>query len=224
MRPPRPLIPRLAFCAAWLLAAVLVALPWAAPARASEAGDRERALEPRLILPGAHAVRAGQLVALRWSPADSIRELEILVSVDGGRSFLRCISPSLDPGRREFVWRVPDLGSPSVWLRIRFNRGGREIEGAPTAPLTVLAGGSDDPEPLALPPLDAAPARPAGERQPAPLGSTAPRPDPTLEPPRADRAAAVGRMAHAAAPARQRPAAGARHTALTAPRFLPLRT
>jgi hypothetical protein len=122
----------------------------------SSAAARE--VEPRLILPGGRLVHAGQVVDLSWSAADSISELEILLSVDGGKHYLDCISPRLDPRRSHFVWRVPDLGNRVLRMRIRFNRGGREIEGAPTQPLLALStrGG---PEPLALPSS-------AGERAP----------------------------------------------------------
>jgi len=108
--------------------------------------------EPRLILPGGCLVRAGEVVDLQWSAADSISELEILLSVDGGRHYVRCISPQLDPSRAHFLWRVPELGSHVLRMRIRFNRGGRgEIEGAPTPPLVALSPSQTGPEPLGLP-------------------------------------------------------------------------
>ncbi len=120
--------------------------------------------EPRLVLPGNHLVRAGEWIDLRWSKADSISELEILLSTDGGRHYSECVSPQLDPGRCEFLWRVPPLGSGSLWLRLRFNRHGQEIEGAPASPLTVLAGTRNEPQPLGLPPFADA----EGERAPGP--------------------------------------------------------
>jgi hypothetical protein len=213
---------------AWLLALVLV-VPLgfgAAPASAFE-HEPHGVGGPRLILPGAHAVQTGQMVALRWSPADSISELEILLSVDGGRHYSRSISPSLDPKRCEFVWRVPDLGTAKVWLRIRFNRGGREIEGAPAAPLAVLAGDRDLHEPLALPPLGGAnPGRTSSEREPAPLRGSGPGPAEALDPPApAHRSDTAHDAASKSLPAFHRPAgAAACHTALAAPRFLPMRT
>src|SRR5437763_141636 len=106
-----------------IFVALMALLPLAGRAHA---GTRA----PRLILPGDHAVRSGQLIELKWTPADSISELEILLSLDGGRHYTMCISPSLDPLRCRFVWRVPDVDAP-LRMRIRFNRGGREIEGAP---------------------------------------------------------------------------------------------
>ena len=134
---------------------------------------------PSLILPGDRAVRAGQLIELRWASADSVSELEILLSVDGGRHYTRCISPELDPRRLTYVWRVPELADRPLRLRIRFNRGGREIEGPPSAPLRVAARRDGEPEPLGLPPLADAPAsrapRPGGDRAGAPLNGPASR-------------------------------------------------
>jgi len=127
--------------------------------------------EPRLILPGGCLVRAGEVVDLQWSAADSISELEILLSTDGGRHYSVCISPELDPSRCEFLWRVPPLRSGSLCLRIRYNRRGREIEGAPASPLTVVAGTREEPEPLALPIGDT-----AGEKAPGPSRGRAEEP------------------------------------------------
>jgi hypothetical protein len=109
--------------------------------------------EPSIDLPGDRIVRAGRWIDLQWSAADQVTELEILISTDGGRHYAVCISPRLDPGLHHFLWRVPCATSGPLRMRIRFNRGGREIEGAPTGPLDVIAGHERDPEPLALPPL-----------------------------------------------------------------------
>jgi hypothetical protein len=123
-----------------------------------------REAEPRLSLPGGCVVRAGEVVDLQWSAADSISELEILLSVDDGRHYVRCISPELDPRRSNFLWRVPELGSRVLRMRIRFNRGGREIEGAPTAPLVASSAGQGGPEPLGLPFAGGHESRPGGSR------------------------------------------------------------
>jgi hypothetical protein len=154
----------------------LLALPLLAGLAAAAARP---AGPPSLILPGDRAVRAGQLIELRWAPADSVSELEILLSVDGGRHYRVCISPELDPRRLSYAWRVPELAGRPLRLRIRFNRGGREIEGPPSAPLRIAARGDGEPEPLGLPPLEDAPAsrtpRPGGDRAGAPLNGPASR-------------------------------------------------
>lgn len=155
---------RLRRAVSWL--GPLLALAAAAlPLGVAIAGDQpSRRVEPRLILPGGHALRAGQLVDLRWAPADSVSELEILLSDDGGRTYARCISPRLDPRRCDFMWRVPRGSRQPLLMRIRFNRGGREIEGAPAAPLDVSNGEPDRAIPLGLPPLDESPLRPTNGR------------------------------------------------------------
>jgi hypothetical protein len=145
--------------------------------------------EPRLVLPGDRVVHAGQWIDLRWTPADSVSELEILLSLDGGRHYSLCVSPPLDPKRGCFSWHVPAIEGRALKMRIRFNRGGREIEGAPTAPFFV--GGSDrgGALPLGLPPLD-----PAGQH-----GATRSRegPGPLLDRSEASEESGSARLARA---------------------------
>jgi hypothetical protein len=105
---------------------------------------------PRLLLPGDEAVSAGRIIDLAWTEADSVAELEILLSSDGGRTYTVCVSPELDPRSRHFRWRIPDLGTTDLRLRIRFNRGGREIEGPPVR-ARLFRGEPEAPEPLGLP-------------------------------------------------------------------------
>jgi hypothetical protein len=142
-RSPRPL---------WMV--VLAGLLFAGSALADERRERS---EPRLILPGSHEVQAGQLVALEWTAADDVTELEILLSLDGGRTYPIWVSPRLSPRNCRFVWRVPPCGGRSLRMRIRFQRDGREIEGAPSASIAVAPAGA--PQPLGLPPLGADPER-----------------------------------------------------------------
>ena len=136
-------------------ALVLVLLAVALCARPGLAQDVEGS-EPRLILPGSHTVQPGQLVALRWTAADAVSELEILLSLDGGRTYPIWVSSRLDPKIHRFVWRVPSYGGRTLRMRIRFHRGGREIEGVPTHSVVVARG---EAEPLGLPPLAADPER-----------------------------------------------------------------
>jgi hypothetical protein len=123
--------------------------------------------EPALVLPGTHAVRAGQWIDLRWTCADSISEMEILLSSDGGLHYDVWASPRISPASRHFRWRVPSHLGGDLRLRLRYNRGGREIEAAPV--LCVRLRGDSDAEPLALPPLEGSSApRPAGGRGESP--------------------------------------------------------
>ena len=160
-----------------LLAAACAALALASgavPVRAADDADA-----PRLILPGARTVEPGQWIDLRWSAADSVTEMEILLSRDGGRTYKEWISTRLDPSHSHFLWRVPGDAGRELRLRIRFNRGGREIEAAPAAPLHVARAAENEPEPLTLPPAapaNDAPARPSGERVPGSPGAAQPGP------------------------------------------------
>lgn len=116
-----------------------------------EVEEREGDREPRLLLPGALVATPGRTIELAWADCDSVREMEVLLSVDGGRHYERAVTPSLDPRVRRWRWRVPDMQGRPVRLRIRYNRGGREIEGPPTAVLATSPGAARDVEPLALP-------------------------------------------------------------------------
>jgi hypothetical protein len=149
--------------ATMIAAALLLALT----SSRSFAREPEGKSEPELVMPGNRAVHAGELIELRWTAADAVSELEILLSLDGGRHYTLCISPQLDPRRCAFLWRVPELGRGTLTMRIRFNRGGREIEGAPSAPLVVTPGGDARAEPLGLPVTpgerDSRPARDRGD-------------------------------------------------------------
>ena len=208
-----------------VLAPLCACVLWFAslPARAGEP-DGESESGPELILPGDHVVQPGEWIELRWTRADQISELEILLSRDGGRNYSVCISPQLDPGLCRFRWRVPESGG-DLRMRIRFNRNGREIEGAPTGPLRVAAGETDRPQPLGLPPVGGRGAarepRPAGERSQS-------RPTPGVIGPRD---AASPDRAHASARAivsRPDPGTSPPDTAdlmpFSAPRSLPLRS
>lgn len=112
--------------------------------------ERELDEAPRLFGLAGRVVHAGEAIDLRWSAADGVRELEILLSEDGGRHYRLAVSPSLDPGAQHFTWIVPELESREVRLLIRYNRNGREIEGMPSDVIGV-APSADGPEPLALP-------------------------------------------------------------------------
>jgi hypothetical protein len=120
---------------ALLLALVLGLLAVAGPARAYGA----RGAEPRVELPSGLALRAGQSLEIRWSKPDaSVDELEILLSIDGGRRFALRVSPELDARAGRYVWRVPNLSSAQARLHIRYHREGREIDGASSAPFTLI--------------------------------------------------------------------------------------
>jgi hypothetical protein len=159
-----PILPRqIRGYAARILAVATAALAFGPGAGlASEVAGHES--EPRLIVPKGSLVRAGQWIDLHWTAAESIVELEVLLSTDGGRTYSVCISPQMDPAERHFVWQVPADAGAEPRLRIRYNRGGREIEGPPTRVLKMMAGG-EQPEPLGLP-IEPAVPRPERSRVP----------------------------------------------------------
>lgn len=97
----------------------------------------------RLSCPG--DVRAGEIVELRWSaPSAEVEELEIMLSLDGGRTYDVRVSPELDPRANVWRWRVPNLPTSDARLRLRLGTRRGEREGVPTRAFTIL-GASDRP-------------------------------------------------------------------------------
>ena len=95
---------------------------------------------PEIELPEALTLHAGQRFEIRWStPDDGVEELEILLSIDGGRHFPLRVSPELDAREGRYVWRVPSLSSADARLRLRYNRDGREMDGEITSAFTLIA-------------------------------------------------------------------------------------
>jgi len=115
----------------WPLLAVLALTMASAPARSFAAPV------PALTWPGAE-IPAGQIVELAWSglPAGT-EEMEILLSLDDGRSFPIRVTPELDARERRYRWRVPNLSAARARLRMRLGRGRAEIETAPTPPFRI---------------------------------------------------------------------------------------
>ena len=46
--------------------------------------------------------------------------MEVWLSVDGGRTFLMCISPWLNPKDKFFDWTVPNMPTNAAVMDIRF--------------------------------------------------------------------------------------------------------
>jgi len=120
-----------------LLAAIALLLP-AAPALAARA--------PALVWPGPE-VAAGQVVELSWSDVPAgIEELEILLSLDDGRTYGVRVSPELDGRERRYRWRVPNLPAAHARLRLRLGSEHAEIAAEPT-PSFRIAGAAGAPAP-----------------------------------------------------------------------------
>jgi hypothetical protein len=99
------------------------------------------------MMPGPHLnfsagaeVRAGETIEIGWDDVDpSIDELELQLSLDGGRHYALRVSPELDPGDHRYRWRVPGLASGEARLRLRFHRDGRECDGEVSASFRIVA-------------------------------------------------------------------------------------
>ena len=136
----------LSACAAIALLLALAPGPGARPVKAAvvpvtgapiaDAQDRAPALE----LPADLVLHGGERFEIRWSQSGpAVDELEILLSIDGGRRFALRVSPELDARSGRYLWSVPDLASADARLRVRFDRGGREIDGPVSARFTLIA-------------------------------------------------------------------------------------
>lgn len=128
-----------------VLLALVGGLALVAPAAAArEAGVRG----PAILLPpdAAGALRPGDVVELRWHGVPPVAaEMELLLSLDGGRTFPLRVTPDLDAERGWFAWRVPPLPSADARLALRMNLGGREVLAATSAPFRIAAGSTAAP-------------------------------------------------------------------------------
>ena len=84
-------------------------------------------------------VHAGARVTVRWKalPA-SVEELEILLSIDGGRTYSLRVSPEIAGCEDEYVWTVPNVSATDARIRIRARIDERETEGPPSPSFTIV--------------------------------------------------------------------------------------
>lgn len=84
-------------------------------------------------------VTAGEVVELRWHglPAQ-VDEVELLLSLDDGRTFHVRVTPELDGHAETFRWRVPDLPTPAAVLMLRMGDGAGERIAAISRPFRIL--------------------------------------------------------------------------------------
>ncbi|MFI5370661.1 MAG: hypothetical protein ACHQ52_03815 [Candidatus Eisenbacteria bacterium] len=126
MRRPAGFLATAATCAA-LIAAV-------APAGATSPAPPLPS-EPRLVIDG--PVHAGDQIELRWDAMGRAEELELLLSLDGGRTWRLRVSPELPGSSTRYLWRVPNLASAGARVRLRVRIDEREIESAPSEPFVI---------------------------------------------------------------------------------------
>jgi hypothetical protein len=80
----------------------------------------------QLISPTAGQVLyPGQQVMVKWNatlPNTNAGgcEMEVFLSLDGGRSFTLCLTPHIDPHATYFYWTVPNMPTNAAVLDIRF--------------------------------------------------------------------------------------------------------
>ena len=81
---------------------------------------------PTLISPKAGQVLyPGQVVRVEWKPSiqykwPSYCEIELWLSLDGGRTYTLSITPSVDPNTTFFYWTVPNTPTGAAVLDVRF--------------------------------------------------------------------------------------------------------
>jgi hypothetical protein len=92
------------------------------------------------------ALRAGSATTLRFDVDEEIGEMEVLLSLDGGRTFPLRVTREMSEGTHQLNWRVPNLPTTSARLALRV---GTEDEGEVirdvSGEFTILAA---DTEPL----------------------------------------------------------------------------
>ena len=110
-------IPALLAAIAAVLALSAVAAPAAAPSGRS-----------RLTLPDGPVV-PGQLLSVTWgNPAGTWDEMELILSLDGGRTWPIRVSRDLPPDATHASFRVPALPTAEARLALRAGREGEEEE------------------------------------------------------------------------------------------------
>lgn len=84
-------------------------------------------------------LRAGEVVELTCAGLpERVEEMEILLSLDDGRTWPLRLGRCLEPHRGRFRWRVPNLPSVAARLRARYGTARGEWEGEPSARFRIL--------------------------------------------------------------------------------------
>jgi hypothetical protein len=92
---------------------------------------------------GGAALLPGRVVQVRWSGVPAgVDEMELLLSLDGGRHFPVRVTPELDADHGSYSWCVPPLPSRDARLAVRMDRGGREVIAGVSPPFRIAADGA----------------------------------------------------------------------------------
>lgn len=122
----------------WSPLALVAVLAFASPAAA------ERNAGGELLLPAAGAVvRGGEVVKVTWAPVPpDVEEFELLLSLDGGKTFQLRLTAMLDPRLTSYIWHVPNLPTGAACLRLRVGVDGHEEMLQPGPSFRLLANAS----------------------------------------------------------------------------------
>lgn len=93
---------------------------------ASASGTVEQAARPGIALERS-AVESGSTVGVSWNldgEAGGFDEMELLLSLDGGRSFPLRVTRRIDPRVRGILWTVPSLPTANARLALRAGEDG----------------------------------------------------------------------------------------------------
>jgi len=141
-------------------------------------------------------LQPGAIVRVSWTPGSSARrdfdEMELVLSLDGGRSFPLRVTRVVSPAEDSVLWRVPRLPSEHARIALRAGRDEkRESETIRTvsAEFTILAEGDDPLEQLCRVRGEWRTREAAGSAKDLPDGSLAASPDEMRAAPPSDRAA-----------------------------------
>ncbi len=107
------------------------------------------AIEIRAAEPG-ESIRPvlgpGRTVEVRWSGLPhSAAEVELLLSLDEGRTYSVRLTEDLDPGGGSYLWEVPRLETGRARLAIRMGLDGRELIAASTSTFEIAPDRSASP-------------------------------------------------------------------------------
>jgi hypothetical protein len=146
-----PRFTRVLCCAAMLCSLALgpvVAHAAVRPRTAAPTGDAAEtaighgAIAASLPVPviDAAEVHAGETVTLRWRSLEGVaEELELVFSLDDGRTFDVRVSPELSGGESHYHWRVPNVGVQHAHMRLRARVDGVELSGPASTPFRIVA-------------------------------------------------------------------------------------
>jgi hypothetical protein len=92
-------------------------------------------------------VYAGRRVSLRWRSLEGqAEELELVFSLDDGRTFNVRVSPELSGGECRYEWRVPNVGVQRARMRLRARKAGHELSGPAGRPFRIVPSPVKSPE------------------------------------------------------------------------------